>query len=122
MKRAKNPVSVTDLIRCIPSYGSNALASAFVASRERQTFHRPSCRVVKRMAPYQLVGYRTAENAKIAGCRPCRVCRPDENGPQPAVPSPLDLRRNGTPLRLARFRNRLTWRPLDGPEGLPSEN
>jgi len=60
---------------------SDAVAPAapgeqFVASRDRQVFHRPSCKWAQRITPAHRVVYASRAEARRAGKRPCAVCNP----------------------------------------------
>jgi len=51
-------------------------APYYVGSKKRNVFHRPDCRWAAKIAPQNLVRFRTREEALKAGYRPCKVCRP----------------------------------------------
>jgi hypothetical protein len=48
----------------------------YVASKNSKVFHRPDCRWAKRIAPKNLVRYKTREEAVNDGKRPCKICKP----------------------------------------------
>ena len=48
----------------------------FVASKKRDNFHCRSCSWAKKIPANELLQFRTAEEAKASGRRPCSVCRP----------------------------------------------
>lgn len=48
----------------------------YVASKNSRVFHKPDCTWAKRIAPKNLVGYNTREEAIQAGKRPCKRCNP----------------------------------------------
>jgi len=48
----------------------------YVASKNSKVFHRPQCSFAGRIAPKNLVGYNTRQEAIRAGKRPCKRCRP----------------------------------------------
>lgn len=48
----------------------------YVASKNSKVFHRPQCSFAGRIAPKNLVGYNSREEAIRAGKRPCKRCRP----------------------------------------------
>jgi len=48
----------------------------FWASRQSDKYHLPSCRWAKRIAPGNLVKFRSVKEAKQAGYKPCGVCKP----------------------------------------------
>jgi len=48
----------------------------YVASKNGEVFHRPSCRSAKRISPANLVGYASRESAIAAGKQPCKLCKP----------------------------------------------
>ena len=66
--RRVRPV-VTDTVR--PAGAAN-----YVASKNSEVFHLPSCRSAKRIAPENIVTYETREAAISAGKRPCKICTP----------------------------------------------
>ena len=45
-------------------------------SRNSDKYHRPTCRWAKRIAPGNRVKFRSAREAKEAGYKPCRACKP----------------------------------------------
>ena len=49
---------------------------AYVASVQREPFHRPDCRWAHRISPANLQAFSTRNEAIMAGHRPCKVCRP----------------------------------------------
>lgn len=49
---------------------------AYVASAQREVFHRPDCELAKKISPQNLVGFKTREDAINSGRRPCKVCKP----------------------------------------------
>jgi cbb3-type cytochrome oxidase cytochrome c subunit len=49
---------------------------AYVASSERDIYHRPTCRWAQKISAANLVGYNTREEAEKSGRRPCKVCKP----------------------------------------------
>lgn len=51
-------------------------AAQFVASRNSEVFHRPSCKSVEKISPKNLVRYATREEAIRAGKKPCDECKP----------------------------------------------
>lgn len=56
-------------------YGA-VVGARYIASWQREPFHRPECNRVRRIERRNLQGVRTREAAIEAGHRPCRVCRP----------------------------------------------
>lgn len=48
----------------------------FVASKEREPYHRPSCRWAKKIDAANLETYSTRDEAQADGHRPCKVCKP----------------------------------------------
>ena len=55
---------------------SQAVKSAFVASKNSQVFHKSTCRAVKRISPANLIRYNSRDEAVADGKRPCRICKP----------------------------------------------
>ena len=49
---------------------------AFVASKQSEVYHKPTCRWAQKIAEYNLVGFRDIEEAEKSGRRPCKVCKP----------------------------------------------
>jgi len=48
----------------------------YAASKNSKVFHRPQCSFAGRIAPKNLVGYNTRQDAIRAGKRPCKICKP----------------------------------------------
>lgn len=48
----------------------------YVASKNSEVFHKAGCRWAKRIAPKNLVRYRSRDEAIKAGKRPCKMCKP----------------------------------------------
>ncbi len=48
----------------------------YIASKNSKVFHRPDCRWAKKIAPKNLVRYKTREDAVNDGKRPCKMCKP----------------------------------------------
>ena len=48
----------------------------YVASKGSSVFHRADCRMAGNIAPENLVGYNSREDAVAAGKRPCKTCDP----------------------------------------------
>jgi micrococcal nuclease len=48
----------------------------YVASARSKKFHRPDCEWGKKIAPANMVKFKTVDEALDAGYEPCRVCRP----------------------------------------------
>lgn len=51
-------------------------APQYVASVNKEPFHRISCRWAQKISPKNAVYYNTREEAVQDGHRPCKVCRP----------------------------------------------
>lgn len=51
-------------------------APQYVASINKEPFHRISCRWAQKILPKNTVYYNTREEAIQDGHRPCKVCRP----------------------------------------------
>jgi hypothetical protein len=49
---------------------------ACVASKGSSVFHRPTCRLARKIAPGNLITYRSRLEALQAGLRPCKSCQP----------------------------------------------
>ena len=63
--------------RTEPASGEEAKTGRYVGSKQSNVFHRPDCKHAKRIRPWNLVYYESAEDAKRQGKRPCRICRPE---------------------------------------------
>jgi hypothetical protein len=48
----------------------------YAASRRSKVFHKGDCRWVERIAPKNLVGYNSRDEALRAGKKPCKRCKP----------------------------------------------
>jgi hypothetical protein len=48
----------------------------YVASRGRKVFHNSDCRITARIAPKNIIGYKSRQKAVEAGKRPCKMCKP----------------------------------------------
>ena len=51
-------------------------APQYVASVNKEPFHRISCRWAQKISPKNVVYYNTREEAVQDGHRPCKVCKP----------------------------------------------
>lgn len=51
-------------------------APQYVASINKEPFHRISCRWAQKILPKNAVYYNTREEAVQDGHRPCKVCKP----------------------------------------------
>lgn len=51
-------------------------APQYVASVNKEPFHRVSCKWAQKISPKNAVYYETREEAIRDGHRPCRVCKP----------------------------------------------
>jgi methylphosphotriester-DNA--protein-cysteine methyltransferase len=49
---------------------------AYVASANREPFHKPACEWAKKISAKNLEAFKSREEAVKAGHRPCKVCRP----------------------------------------------
>jgi len=49
---------------------------AYVASVQREVFHKPSCRWAGKISPGNLIGFNSKDEAIRSGRRPCKVCKP----------------------------------------------
>ena len=49
---------------------------AYVASAERNIFHKPSCRWVKKISEQNLIGFTSRDDAIKSEKRPCKTCQP----------------------------------------------
>ena len=61
---------------CGSGNGVDPSASAFVAAKGREPFHRPSCTSAQKIAARNLESFETYDAAIAAGHRPCKVCKP----------------------------------------------
>lgn len=52
------------------------VAPQYVASINKEPFHRISCRWAQKISPYNAVYYETREEAIQDGHRPCKACKP----------------------------------------------
>ncbi len=48
----------------------------YVASAQRDIYHKPSCRWAKKIADHNLIGFKARDEAIKSGRRACKVCRP----------------------------------------------
>lgn len=62
IKNSSNPVTATEY--------------KYLASKNSKIFHKADCSWVIKISPENLVGYNTAEQARQAGKRPCKLCKP----------------------------------------------
>lgn len=60
--------------------GEAARDKPFVASVLREPFHKSSCRWAKKINTENLAGYDERDQAIADGHRPCKVCRPCDQG------------------------------------------
>ena len=65
---------------CSPKARQSAAPSpppvAYVASDQREPFHRTTCAAAQRITPAHLQQFAKREDAIAAGHRPCEICRP----------------------------------------------
>ncbi|MGB9590343.1 MAG: Ada metal-binding domain-containing protein [candidate division WOR-3 bacterium] len=66
----KSPVSEGNIV------ASTAEPGSYCASRNSNVFHYPSCEMVQKIDPRNLIWFKTRDEAIRTGKRPCRVCRP----------------------------------------------
>jgi micrococcal nuclease len=64
-----------DLSRSSPG-PTGSPKSAYVASSQREPFHRPGCEWAQKINPDNLESFSTRDEAIRAGHRPCKVCKP----------------------------------------------
>lgn len=50
------------------------------ASKKMRIYCRPECRGVQRIKPHNLVSFRSIDEARSRGYRPCKLCRPEGSG------------------------------------------
>jgi len=55
---------------------TEAAKYAYVASSEREIFHKPSCRWADKISERNLIGFTTRDEAVKSGRRACKVCEP----------------------------------------------
>lgn len=48
----------------------------YFASQNSEVFHKPHCRYVGKIHSYNLIGFKSREDAVNSGRRPCKVCGP----------------------------------------------
>lgn len=48
----------------------------YVASKEREPYHEPTCRWAQKIVAGNLETYTTKQEAEADGHRPCKVCKP----------------------------------------------
>jgi len=60
--------------------GAAARGQAYLASVNREPFHRPSCQWAAKISTRNLAGYDSPQAAIDDGHRPCKSCRPGNNG------------------------------------------
>lgn len=56
--------------------GATARTKPFVASVQREPFHKSSCKWAAKIHDSNLVGYDTRKAAMAGGHRPCKICKP----------------------------------------------
>lgn len=57
-----------------PIYGSDE-EQAYLASKKRLIFHRPTCEWATYIPPYRLIEFSSHREAVEAGYKPCKTCR-----------------------------------------------
>jgi len=55
---------------------SQTVQYSYVASAQREVFHKPSCRWAKKISRSNLIVFKTRDEAIKSGRRPCKVCKP----------------------------------------------
>jgi len=71
-----NQVSINQREPAKPPATVVATKYLYVASKNSEVFHKSDCRWAKRIAPKNLVRYKTREDAINDGKRPCKMCKP----------------------------------------------
>lgn len=67
------------LVSCVLAVGVTLAVAAdyaFIGNHNSMVFHHISCRHVSKMQETSKVFFETAQAAKTAGYRPCKVCWP----------------------------------------------
>ena len=57
---------------------SVALHAEVVGSKNSKKYHRPTCQWAQKIKPENKVVFKDAKEAKQAGYRACKVCKPSE--------------------------------------------
>ncbi|HUT30210.1 MAG TPA: hypothetical protein VMX13_10495 [Sedimentisphaerales bacterium] len=60
----------------MPAPQPDAIKYKYICSRKSNVFHKSDCRWAQRIAPNNLVGYNSREEALRTGKRPCKRCKP----------------------------------------------
>ena len=63
-------------VQTAPAGGSEKAKVAYVASANREPFHKLSCRWAEKISEKNLQTFTTREQAIKADHRPCKVCKP----------------------------------------------
>lgn len=54
----------------------STVSTYYVASKKSDVFHYPDCYWANKIAPYNLIKFKSREEAIASGRRPCKVCNP----------------------------------------------
>ncbi len=67
---------IEKLTECVETYGGLGPDTQYIASWQREPFHKPGCTWARRIRAKNLLGVKTRHAAVRAGHRPCKVCKP----------------------------------------------
>jgi hypothetical protein len=67
---------IVKLTECVETYGGLGPDTQYIASWQREPFHKPGCTWARRIRGKNLLGVKTRHAAIKAGHRPCKVCNP----------------------------------------------
>lgn len=76
MKWTRRAVLLTVLTVSLLGCSGYSEDTQFVASRERDPFHKTTCEWAGKISPSNLQEFSTRSEAISAGHRPCKVCKP----------------------------------------------
>ena len=79
MRRKRQVIAVMTILLILAFVATSILLAAdykYVGSKRSNKYHYPWCRWAKKIKPYNLVTFRSAEEAQEAGYIPCKVCKP----------------------------------------------
>ncbi len=71
-----NKISIVPKEQIKPAAKQAVAEYKYVASKNSKVFHKSDCTWAKRIAPKNLVHYKTREDAINDGKRPCKMCKP----------------------------------------------
>lgn len=64
------------IISLMSAFSVFALSAEYWASKNSDKYHFPTCKWAQKIAPTNLVKFKSTQDAMKAGFKPCKVCKP----------------------------------------------